>query len=135
MTKQSFDWGFRPPQAGHHIDELVGLWRQARATAESMPACPCHGIISGVVDPDVMEHNMLSPLRARYRGEGQIELLAMVDQRLRKSPFAGKRVEFVRWLRGLGNVPLDEGARTMIYEDLRVALRFYAEGGVQFTCT
>ena len=88
MREPIIDWGFQRLPPVNRIEELVGLWGRARAAAESMPACPCHGIISGAIDPDVMEHNMLGPLRARYQGEGRTELLALVKQRLRKSPFA-----------------------------------------------
>ncbi len=134
MTEPIIDWGFQRLPPVDRIEELVGLWGRARAAAESMPACPCHGIISGAIDPDVMEHNMLGPLRARYQGEGHTELLALVEQRLRKSPFAGKRVAFTPWLKGLADAPLDQSARAVFYDDLHAALRFYAQAGAQFTC-
>ena len=76
---------------------------------------------------------MLGPLRARYQGEGHTELLALVEQRLRKSPFAGKRVAFTL-AKGLADAPLDQSARAVFYDDLHAARRFYAQAGAQFTC-
>jgi hypothetical protein len=134
MTVQIIDWDFQPSQPRDRIDELVALWRRARSVAESMPACPCHGIVSGVIDPDVMEHNMLAPLRARYRDQGRAELLALVEQRLRKSPFAGMRAAFPPWVQSLAQAPLAASARTLLYDDLYAALQFYADATPQFTC-
>jgi hypothetical protein len=133
MTEQVIDWGFQPSQRGTRVEALAGLWRRARSVAENMPACPCHGIVSGVIDPDVMEHNMLAPLRARYREQGHPDLAILLDRRLRKSPFAGMRAAFPSWLQSLPEaVNADE--LTVIYDDLAEALQFYADAGPQFTC-
>jgi hypothetical protein len=134
MAEQMTDWGFQPSRPRGRVDELIALWRRARSVAESMPACPCHGIVSGVIDPDVMEHNMLAPLRARYRDEGHAELVALVEQRLRKSPFAGMRAAFPGWVQSLAQTPLAAGARSLLYDDLQAALQFYADATPQFTC-
>ena len=48
------DFGFRP-KVKSRGDELVALWNLARANAENGPACPCHGIYSGRIDPDTIE--------------------------------------------------------------------------------
>src|SRR5262245_2472649 len=132
MADLIIDW--EPSQARGRIDELIELWRRARSVAESMPGCPCHGIVSGVIDPDVMEHNMLAPLRARYRDDGHADLQALVEQRLRKSPFAGTRAAFPRWVQGLAQAPLAAGTRKLLYNDLQAALQFYADATPQFTC-
>jgi hypothetical protein len=100
-----------------------------------MPACPCHGFVAGVIDPDVMEHNMLAPLRARYRQSGHDELVALLERRLRKSPFAGGRSAFPRWLQGLEATSLSKDARQLLYADIESGLRFYAESAEPFTCT
>jgi hypothetical protein len=135
MTERTIQWGFRPHRpALDRTDELIGLWRRARTVAENMPACPCHGIISGVIDPDVMEHNMLAPLRARYRDEGPAELAELVEARLRQSPFAGMRAAFPRWLQSLPEAPLEPSARTVFFDDLRATLLSYADAAPQFTC-
>jgi hypothetical protein len=134
MTEPTIDWGFSPnPPAVAGTAELIGLWRRARTIAESMPACPCHGVVAGVVDPDVMEHNMLAKLRGRYRDEGRAELAALLEARLRKSPFAGMRAAFPRWLQSLAEAPLDADARAHLFADLRTALLAYSDAA-QFTC-
>src|SRR5262245_43618076 len=132
MADLIIDW--EPSQARGRIDELIELWRRARSVAETMPACPCHGIVSGVIDPDVMEHNMLAPLRARYRDEGRAELRAVVQQRLRKSPFAGMRAALPGWVRSLAQVPRAASARSLLYDDLQAGLQFYADATPQFSC-
>jgi len=134
MTEQVIDWGFRPSQRGSRGDALAGLWRRARTVAESMPACPCHGIISGVIDPDVMEHNMLAPMRARYREQGHAGLATVIERRLRKSPFAGMRAAFPRWLYDLPEAGLAADQLSMLYDDLEAALQVYADAAPQFTC-
>jgi hypothetical protein len=126
------NWGFRPTPPTDRVRELASLWQRARVAAESMPACPCHGIVSGVIDPDVMEHNMLMPLRARYREAGRGELSDLIEQRLRKSPFAGLRIGFPSWLASLADRPLDAGARTRLYDDLQEALQDFA--ATPFVC-
>jgi hypothetical protein len=133
MTEQVIDWGFRPSQGGTRVDALAGLWRRARSVAENMPPCPCHGIVSGAIDPDGMEHNMLAPLCARYREQGQLELAMLLERRLRKSPFAGLRAAFPSWLLSLPEA-LTANALTIIYDDLEEALQFYADAPPQFTC-
>jgi hypothetical protein len=92
-------------------------------------------MVPGVIDPDVMEHNMLAPLRARYRQDGRDELVALLERRLRKSPFAGARAAFPHWLRALNEVPLAEQARKDLYDDLEGGLMFYADSAAPFTCT
>jgi hypothetical protein len=134
MSDPFVELAFQPPPAVDRISRLVDLWRRARLVAESMPACPCHGIVPGVIDPDVMEHNMLAPLRARYRRDGRDGLVALVERRLRKSPFAGARASFPRWLGTLSEAALDEAARKDLYDDIEAALGFYADSAVPFTC-
>jgi hypothetical protein len=135
MTDSFVELAFQPPPPLTDLDRLAELWGRARAVAENMPACPCHGFVAGVIDPDVMEHNMLAPLRVRYRHNGHDELVALIERRLRKSPFAGARSTFPRWLQGLTAVPLSEDARQILYADIETGLRFYAESAEPFTCT
>jgi hypothetical protein len=134
MPDTGIDFGFVAPPRLDAFDALVTLWQRARAVAESTPACPCHGIVAGIVDPDVMETNMLELLRARYRDNDEPELLAIVERRLRKSPFAGMRQPFPHWLRHLREVALGAAARQALCDDLAVALRAYADAGPVFTC-
>ena len=91
------------------------------------PACPCHGIIAGRVDPDTLETNMLAPMRTRYREAGQKDLRDVVEQRLRKSPFAGMRQPFETWLLGLTSVALPENEKKILYDDLETSLQYHAE--------
>jgi hypothetical protein len=81
-----------------------------------------------------MEANMLELLRARYRDGGQPELLAIVERRLRKPPFAGMRQSFRRWLQYVRELSLGAAARQTLCDDLAEALRSYADAGPQFTC-
>jgi hypothetical protein len=134
MTDSFVELAFQPPPLAN-LDRLAELWQRARTVAETMPACPCHGFVAGVIDPDVMEHNMLAPLRARYRQSGHDELVELLERRLRKSPFAGARSAFPRWLHGLEATPLREDARQLLYADIESGLRFYAESAEPFTCT
>jgi hypothetical protein len=134
MTDSFVELAFQPPPLAN-LDRLAELWQRARTVAETMPACPCHGFVAGVIDPDVMEHNMLAPLRARYRQSGRDELVALLERRLRKSPFAGARSAFPRWLQGLEATPLNEDERQILYADIENGLRFYAESAEPFTCT
>jgi hypothetical protein len=135
MTNSVVEFAFQPPPALTDLGRLAELWQRARTVAENMPACPCHGIVAGVIDPDVMEHNMLAPLRARYRQSGHDELVALLERRLRKSPFAGARSAFPRWLQSLEATALSEDARQILYADIDSGLRFYAESTAPFTCT
>ena len=84
MTDQAIDFGFAPrPRDG--AEQLVELWRLARLTAENQPPCPCHGIVAGQIDPDVIEQNMLEALRTRYRAGAHSELAALIEQRMKQS--------------------------------------------------
>jgi len=134
MTNTTIDLGFAPRPRGR-IDDLVALWQRARMAAENAPACPCHGIVPGRIDPDVIEENMLAALRTRYRAGGQSELVALLDRRLRKSPFAGMRESFEAWLRGLPVAALGDTAQTALYDDLESTLRYYAQAQPQFACS
>jgi hypothetical protein len=135
MTDSFVELAFQPPPAIADLNRLAELWGRARTVAEAMPACPCHGVVAGVIDPDVMEHNMLAPLRARYRQNGYDALVALLERRLRKSPFAGARSAFPHWLQSLEASPLSEEARGILYADIESGLRFYAESATPFTCT
>jgi hypothetical protein len=134
MPDPRIDFGFVAPRPPDALDELLTLWQRARTVAESTPGCPCHGIVAGLVDPDVMEANMLEPLRARYRDGGQPELLAIVERRLRKPPFAGMRQSFPRWLQYVRELSLGAAQRQTLRDDLAEALRSYADAGPVFTC-
>jgi hypothetical protein len=134
MMSVRIDFGFQAPRLRDTIDDLIELWQRARAVAESTPACLCHGIVPGFVDPDIMEDNMLKPLRAHYRGNGQRALLALIEQRLRKSPFAGMRQPFPRWLDHLRGTSIDLEQRREFYADLAAALRSYADAAPGFNC-
>jgi hypothetical protein len=142
MASQTLDFGFKPRAAPAPAEELVALWQRARIAAETAPACPCHGIVSGRIDADAMEGNMLAPLRSRYRDGGRggdddggnADLCALIEKRLKKSPFAGLRQPFEQWLRALPGAPLAPAARQALIEDLRAALTYYAEAPPQFMC-
>jgi hypothetical protein len=134
MMSVRIDFGFPAPRSRDTVDDLIELWQRARTVAENTPACPCHGIVPGFVDPDIMEDNMLKPLRARYRDNGQHALLALIEQRLRKSPFAGMRQPFPRWLDHLRGMSLDVEERRIFYADLAAALRSYADAASGFNC-
>jgi len=134
MPDATIDFGFVAPPAPDRVDELLTLWQRARAVAENTPACPCHGIVAGVVDPDVMEHNVLDLLRSRYRNDDHPELVAIIEQRLRKSPFAGMRRSFPHWLSGLRDISINASGRQTLYDDLAAALRSYADAGPTFAC-
>jgi hypothetical protein len=134
LAKPSIDFGFKP-RARSRGDELVSLWRLARANAENGPACPCHGIVAGRIDPDTIEINMLAPLRTRYREEGRKDLRDVVERRLRKSPFAGMRQPFEGWLQGLPEIALPQVERDILLDDLQASLQYYAEAPVAFVCS
>jgi hypothetical protein len=128
------DFGFRPkPKA--RGEKLVGLWRMARTYAENAPACPCHGIVSGRVDPDTLEINTLTPLRTRYRESGQKDLRDAIERRLRKSPFAGMRQPLEIWLMDLQNLPLTPEEKNILHDDLETALQYHADAQTAFECT
>ena len=108
MTKLDnpvIDFGFKP-KVKSRGDDLVVLWNLARANAENGPACPCHGIYAGRIDPDTIESNLLAPLRTRYREAGQTDLRDVIERRMRKSPFAGLRQPFETWLLGLSDIKI-----------------------------
>ncbi|MGZ5896935.1 MAG: hypothetical protein ACXWJ6_11875 [Xanthobacteraceae bacterium] len=133
LPQPVIDFGFKP-KVKSRGDTLVSLWRAARSNAEKAPACPCHGIIAGRVDPDTLEINMLAPMRTRYREAGQKDLRDVVEKRLRKSPFAGMRQPFENWLQGLISVALSEDEKKILYDDLETSLQYHAETQVVFVC-
>lgn len=134
MSRQAPDWGFAPRPAAPGPD-LAALWQRARLAAENAPACPCHGIVAGRIDADTLEDNMLTALRTRYRLAGHGELVALIEARLRKSPFAGLRHSFAEWLRGLDAAPLDATMRDALRSDLAALLTYYAEAEPAFACS
>lgn len=134
VAKPAIDFGFQP-RTRSRAGELVTLWRQARNNAENGPACPCHGIVSGRVDADTLETNMLNPLRTRYREGRQDDLRDVIERRLRKSPFAGMRQPFEAWLAGLQTLNLAAGDSKRLFDDLEAALQYLAEAEPTFVCT
>jgi hypothetical protein len=134
LARPTIDFGFRP-KIKSRGDELVTLWRLARSNAENGPACPCHGIVSGRINPDTIETNMLAPLRTRYREAGQTDLRDVIERRLRQSPFAGMRLPFENWLQGVPAIALPDVARDLLMNDLQAALQYYAEAPIAFVCT
>ncbi|HVG51040.1 MAG TPA: hypothetical protein VM867_05345 [Xanthobacteraceae bacterium] len=134
MAKPALDFGFRPKTRSRG-DEFVTLWRLARTNAEDGPACPCHGIVAGRIDPDTLEINMLSPLRTRYREAGLSDLRDVIERRLRKSPFAGMRQPFETWLHGLPTLNLTDQDRKILYDDIEAGLQHLAEAEPTFVCT
>jgi hypothetical protein len=127
------EFGFSPGPV-FAVDDLLVLWQRARTVAENTPPCPCHGIVRGLIDPDVMEDNMLNPLRSRYRAAGQAELYSLIERRLRKPPFAGMQQSFSDWLRDLREAPLGGAEKKVLYEDLAVGLRAFADNPAPFSC-
>jgi hypothetical protein len=134
LGNSMIDFGFKP-KAKSRGDALVALWNLARANAENGPACPCHGIYSGRIDPDTIETNMLSPLRTRYREAGQADLRDAIEQRLRKSPFAGLRQPFEAWLMGLSDIKVSDADRKILCDDIEAALQYHAEAQPVFVCS
>jgi hypothetical protein len=134
LAKPALDFGFKP-KTKSRADDLVALWRLARTNAENGPACPCHGIVSGRIDPDTLETNMLNPLRTRYREAGQSELRDVIERRLRKSPFVGMRQPFEAWLAGLQNLQLATPDNKLLFDDIETALNYLAEAEPVFVCT
>ena len=134
MSPQAGDWGFaqRPRQP---TEDLGALWQRAQVAIENAPACPCHGVVPGRVDPDAIEENLLAALRTRYRMTGQSELVTLIDARLRKSPFAGLRQSFGHWLNDLDTAILDATARETLSRDIAAVLTYYASAESQFICT
>jgi len=128
MTGQSVTFAFRPRERS----ALVALWRRVLLNAETAPACPCHGIVAGRLDPDAIEANMLAPLRTRYREEGLRDLRDFIERRLRKSPFAGLRQPFEGWLEAIATAGLAPQDRARLERDLGEALAWHAEQ--QFEC-
>jgi hypothetical protein len=98
--------------------------------AENAPACPCHGIVAGRLDPDSIETNMLAPLRTQYRDGGERDLVDFIERRMRKSPFAGLRQPFDAWLGGIGEAKLAPEMHTRLHDDLRASLNAFAEAGL-----
>lgn len=130
MNNPTINWGFAQRPRGR---ELTDLWRRVLFNAENAPACPCHGIIAGRLDPDAIETNMLAPLRTRYRDDGLEDLSDYVERRMRKSPFAGLRTPFDVWLAGILEAKLPDDMRNRLYDDLRKSLTYHAEA--EFICT
>lgn len=128
MNDQTASWGFGP--RNRSASELRGLWRRVLFVAETAPACPCHGIVAGRLDPDAIETNMLAPLRTRYRDGGENDLADFIERRLRKSPFAGLRQPFDTWLGGIAQSPLTPDLRVRLHDDLRKSLNAFAEAGL-----
>ena len=85
-------------------------------------------------DPDVIEQNMLDALRTRYKDLGQPELLALIEQRRARKPFAGLRTPFEQWLQNLAQVPLGEDIRQVLFDDLRSSLQGFGEASAEFVC-
>jgi hypothetical protein len=127
------EFGFSPAPA-FAADDLLVLWQRARTAAENTPPCPCHGVVRGLIDPDVMEDNMLNPLRTRYRDAGQVELYGVIERRLRKSPFAGMQQSFSDWLRDLREASLGAADKQLLYDDLATGLRAFADNPTPFSC-
>jgi hypothetical protein len=130
VTDPTASWGFVP--RNRSTNELKDLWRRVLFNAENAPACPCHGIISGRLDPDAIETNMLAPLRTQYREQGARDLTDYLERRMRKSPFAGLRQSFDTWLGNIGEAPLTPDLRTQLIDDLRGALAYHAQA--DFVC-
>ena len=129
-TSQGASWGFAPRAR----NELVELWRRVLFNVENAPACPCHGIVAGRLDPDAIETNMLAPLRTQYRDGGLSDLADFIDRRMRKSPFAGMRQPFEQWLAGIAGSTLEPDAKARLQDDLRGALSYHAEAQAEFVC-
>ena len=131
------DFGFAPltrRRAEPLAEPLAELWRRVRLAAETRPPCPCHGIVAGQIDPDVIEENMLAPLRTRYRVRGPAELVTVIERRLNRPPFAGLRQSFEDWLQNLADAPLGEAARARLHQDLAEALRSFADPATALAC-
>ena len=133
MNDPTINFGFKPRVATRG-DELTDLWRRVLFNAENGPACPCHGIVSGRINPDAIETNMLSPLRTRFRDEGKRDLYEFIERRLKKSPFAGLRQPFDTWLRGIGEAKLEDASKKILDEELQKSLKYYAEAQAEFVC-
>jgi hypothetical protein len=131
LSNATINFGFQPRPRGR---ELIDLWRRVLFNAENGPACPCHGIVSGRVDPDSIETNMLAPLRTQYRDAGLKDLSEFIERRMRKSPFAGLREPFDAWLTALAEAKLPDELRKRLHDDLKASLTYHAEQQVEFVC-
>ena len=134
VNDQTLNFGFKTPAPAPAGEDLNSLWRRVLWAAENSPTCPCHGIVSGRLNPDAIETNMLSPLRTRFRDEGRRELYEFVEKRLRKSPFAGLRQPFDAWLKSIAGAKLDDGARKLLSDELTATMKYYAEAQPEFVC-
>jgi len=133
MNDQTASWGFTP--RNRSASELGDLWRRVLFIAENAPACPCHGIVAGRLDPDAIETNMLNPLRTQYRDKGERDLVDFIERRLRKSPFAGLRQPFDTWLGSIGQTTaLGPELRARLHDDLRASLTYHAEAQAGLAC-
>lgn len=133
MNDQTASWGFVP--RNRSANELSDLWRRVLFVAENAPACPCHGIVAGRLDPDAIETNMLTPLRTQYRDKGERDLTDFIERRLRKSPFAGLRQPFDAWLGGIPQTnALTPELRSVLQSDLRASLTYYADAQSGLAC-
>jgi len=131
VTDPTAGWGFVP--RNRTTNELKDLWRRVLFNAENAPACPCHGIVAGRLDPDAIETNMLAPLRTQYREGGARDLADYIERRMRKSPFAGLRQPFDTWLGGLADASLPPEMRVRLTDDLRESLAYHAQSQ-DFVC-
>ena len=131
MSNATINFGFQPRPRGR---ELTDLWRRVLFNAENGPACPCHGIVSGRIDPDSIETNMLAPLRTQYRDAGVNDLAEFIERRMRKSPFAGLRTPFEAWLGSIAEAKLPDDLRARLHADLKDSLTYHAEQQVEFVC-
>ena len=133
MNDQALNFGFKPRTLTLG-DQLVELWRRVLWAAENAPACPCHGLVSGRFNPDAIETNMLTPIRKRFREEGNGELADYLGRRLIKSPFAGLRQPLEKWLKGIDEAKLDDGSRKLLGDELAAMMKYYAEEQPGFVC-
>jgi hypothetical protein len=136
VNDQTINFGFKTPvvPASPVEESLTDLWRRVLWAAENSPTCPCHGIVSGRLNPDAIETNMLSPLRTRWRDEGKRELSDFIEKRLRKSPFAGSRQPFDAWLKGISDAKIDDASRKLLSDELSATMKYYAEAQPEFVC-
>jgi hypothetical protein len=128
MTEQpSRPWTFAPSYQREGSRVLVRLWREALDAAIHPPTCFCQGLTASYPPPENVEANILDYLRAGYLEREQIGLVALIDERRRRKPFAGFQVPFETWLQQVFERPLSDAERKTLVDDLAAMFRSYAE--------
>ena len=102
---------------------LAALWVEGLSRAHD-PGCGCGGLFMPVLQADMIEDDLTDYLLSRYRRDGMIELVKLVEDR--KSGSSGR---FEDWIGGLEAAGLSETGLGRIEADLRTFLESLAGQG------